>query len=96
MIGVLLTLLKPMGKTIHLTYVDEYGNTETIQKKLLLCLIANGGYYGGGFHCAPRASLDDGLLELICVDKISRLKFLSFFLGYRKGKHLLQDGTLQR
>ena len=56
--------------------------------------MANGGYYGGGFKCAPRAKLNDGLLEFLTVKKISRFKFLTFFLGYRKGKHILSDGTL--
>lgn len=93
-IAALLTLLKKMGKDFDITYVDADGNEGTLQSNLLLCLIANGGFYGGGFHCAPLASLSDGLLELITVDKISRFKFLKFFLGYRKGKHLNPDGSV--
>ena len=94
MVSALLSLLKPMGKDISLTVTDENGNTEEINEKLLLCLVANGGYYGGGFHCAPRAELDDGLLEFLTVKKVSRLKFLRFFLGYKKGKHIQCDGTV--
>lgn len=94
MVSVFLSLLKPMGKKMSLTVTDENGNTEAISSKLLLCLVANGGYYGGGFKCAPRAKLNDGLLEFLTVKKISRFKFLTFFLGYRKGKHILSDGTL--
>lgn len=94
MVSVLLSLLKPMGKKMSLTITDENGNTEDISAKLLLCLVANGGYYGGGFHCAPRAELNDGLLEFLTVKKISRFKFLKFFLGYRKGEHILEDGTV--
>jgi len=94
MVSVFLSLLKPMGKRMFLTVTDENGNIEEISSNLLLCLVANGGYYGGGFHCAPRAELDDGLLEFLTVKKISRFKFLTFFLGYRKGKHIQTDGTL--
>ena len=94
MVSVFLSLLKPMGKKMSLTVTDENGNTEDIFQTLLLCLVANGGYYGGGFNCAPRAKLNDGLLEFLTVKKISRFKFLTFFLGYRKGKHILSDGTL--
>ena len=94
MVSVFLSLLKPMGRKISLTVTDENGQTEEINSKLLLCLVANGGYYGGGFHCAPRAELDDGLLEFLTVKKISRYRFLTFFLGYRKGKHIQSDGTL--
>lgn len=96
MISVLLTLFKKMGRQFDITVTDEHGNTETIQKELLLCLSTNGGYYGGGFNCAPRASLDDGLMEFFCVKKVSRLKFLFFFLGYRNGKHINPDGTVHR
>jgi len=94
LIGVFITLFKKMGKDFDITYTDVNGKTSTIQDKLLLCLFANGGYYGGGFHCAPLASLNDGCLEMLTVSKISRLKFLTFFLGYRKGKHLNPDGTI--
>ena len=94
MVSILLSLLKPMGKQISLLVTDENGNNEEINSKLLLCLVANGGYYGGGFNCAPRAKLDDGLLEFLTVKKISRIKFLTFFLGFKKGKHIQSDGTL--
>lgn len=96
MISVILTLFKKMGRDFDLTVTDIDGNTTTMQKKLLLCLVANGGFYGGGFHCAPRASLTDGYLEMLTVNKISRLSFLRFFLGYRKGKHILPNGTIPK
>ena len=94
MVSVLLTLFKPIGKKVTVTVIDEDGKTEEISAKLLLCLVANGGYYGGGFHCAPRTKLDDGLFEFLAVKKISRFKFLKFFLGYKKGNHILEDGTV--
>ncbi len=96
MIGVLLTLFRPLGRRFDLTVTGEDGEEEELHGCFLLCLAANGGYYGGGFHCAPRARLDDGLIEFFWVDKISRLKFLAFFLGYRKGKHLNANGTVCR
>lgn len=94
LVSALLTLFKPMGRMIDITVTDEHGNEETINEKLLLCLIANGGYYGGGFNCAPLASLNDGLMDFIYVKKISRFKFLRFFMGYRNGKHFLPDGSV--
>lgn len=94
LISALLTLFKPIGRTIDITVVDEDGEEETINEKMLLCLFANGQYYGGGFQCAPLASLSDGLLEFIYVKNISRIKFLRFFMGYRNGKHFLKDGSI--
>lgn len=93
-IAAFLTLIKKMGRKFHFSFTDIDGNVHEVEDDLLLCLVANGGYYGGGFHCAPLASLSDGYLELITVKKISRIGFLKFFFGYRKGKHLNPDGTI--
>ena len=94
MISVLLTLMKPLGRNFEVTVLDENGKIETINGRFLLCLFANGAYYGGGFKCAPLASLNNGSMEFIYADIVSRIKFLRFFLGYKKGKHLLPDGTV--
>ena len=56
--------------------------------KMLLCTVANGGYVGGGYHCAPRSDNSDGLLEVCFVKPISVIKFLKLMGAYRKGEHL--------
>ncbi len=48
----------------------------------------NGCSYGGGFTAAPRADLEDGLLEIVFVKRLSRAKFLSLIGKYKKGLHL--------
>ena len=55
---------------------------------MLLTAIANGCFYGGGFKAAPRASMQDGLLDLCVVKKISRAKFVNLIGAYKKGTHL--------
>jgi len=55
--------------------------------KYLMTLAANGQYYGGGYCGAPKAVVNDGLLEFVLVKKISRFK-IPFFLGkYKAGRH---------
>jgi len=54
----------------------------------LFSLAASGQYYGGGYHAAPTSLPDDGLLDFVLVDKISRLEILKFLGVYRAGKHL--------
>lgn len=49
---------------------------------------ANGKTYGGGFMVAPRASLTDGLLELVIVGKISLAQRIQYLPVLEKGKHL--------
>lgn len=56
--------------------------------KGLLCTVANGICYGGGYYCAPDARIDDGLLDVCLVKKISKFNFLTMVGKYKKGKHL--------
>ena len=56
--------------------------------KMLLCTVANGGYVGGGYHCAPKSDNTDGLIEVCFVKPISVFTFLKLMSSYRSGKHL--------
>ena len=56
--------------------------------EILLCTLANGMYVGGGYKCAPRSRLDDGLMEVCLVKPVSRLFFVKFMNVYKEGKHL--------
>ncbi len=56
--------------------------------KLLLCTIANGQFVGGKYHCAPRSSYNDGLLDICLVKPLSRLRFPSLIHYYEEGTHL--------
>lgn len=93
-IGVLATVFHKLGKKFDIEFTLGDGSIEHVQGEQLLCVIANGRYYGGGFCCAPNAELDDGLLEVMLVKKISRLRFAKFIGGYKKGLHILPDGSI--
>ncbi len=58
------------------------------QKDCLIAVAANGRFYGGGFQSAPNAVADDGLLECMVIDSVSRLRILSLLKKYEQGKHL--------
>jgi YegS/Rv2252/BmrU family lipid kinase len=42
---------------------------------------ANSKAYGGGMYAAPDAVLDDGLLDVLWVERMSKLRFLTKVLG---------------
>jgi len=64
-------------------------------KKITLATFSNGHYYGGIYHCAPRAILDDGLMD-VCVMKSCSLPRIGLtFNKYVEGKHL-EDTWLMR
>jgi diacylglycerol kinase (ATP) len=56
-------------------------NGKIFERKLLMLIISNGRREGGGFKIAPTARLDDGELNFIGVNVISRLRML-FTLPY--------------
>ena len=57
-------------------------------RRMLLCTLANGCSVGGEFLCAPRAVIDDGLIDVCYVKPISLAKFLKILPFYTKGEHL--------
>ncbi len=62
---------------------------EPVTGDLLLVVVGNGKFYGGGYMAAADAVPDDGLLDFVTSDTVSRLTFLRMVDGYRKGAHAL-------
>ncbi len=60
-------------------------------KTMLLANVANGGYEGGKYFCAPNYVIDDGLIEVCYVKKLSFFKLLSLVKCYEKGQHLSNE-----
>jgi len=63
-------------------------DNEEFKEKFLLCVVANGKYYGSGYKAAPFASVNDGLLEVVMVKRIPRTKMAGWLDFYKKGEHL--------
>lgn len=83
-LGVISMLKQNPGQTITVTHSD--GSVET--REFELAAVANGGFCGGGFHSAPASRLDDSLLDVSLIKKVSRLEFLRLVGRYKKGTHL--------
>ena len=49
--------------------------------------VCNGRYYGGGFMPMPEARMDDGIMNVMIVDKVSKLQFLRIVGPYAKGEY---------
>jgi YegS/Rv2252/BmrU family lipid kinase len=54
---------------------------------------ANSKAYGGGMMLAPEASLQDGLLDVVLVADIPKLRFLRLLPAVFKGEHVLQPNV---
>ncbi|MBQ4050812.1 MAG: diacylglycerol kinase family lipid kinase [Oscillospiraceae bacterium] len=83
LIGVLAVLFRKLGTELEIRF-----NGKELKGRYLLCTAANGQFYVGGFHPAPRAALDDGLMDFAIVKKVGRLRFLSLLPSYRTGTYI--------
>lgn len=58
------------------------------EKPLLLAAFANAPVFGGGMKIAPRAQLDDGLLDICLVSAMNMFKLFCLFPTVYFGRHL--------
>ena len=82
--GLLVTLIKKPGVKMS----SSENGQEAKRRELLLTTFANGEYCGGGFQSKPRAKLNDGKIDAIWVNNMSRTKFISIVSYYKAGTHL--------
>ncbi len=80
----------PLGHRLHVQTSEE-----TFEDEFLMAAICNGSCYGGGYQASPKASLNDGLLDLVLVKKVSRLRIASVVGIYKNGKHI-QNGEIRQ
>lgn len=55
-----------------------------------VCMVvaANGRYFGSGMQIAPEAAIDDGALDVVIIEQLSRTRLLSRFPSLYRGTHL--------
>ncbi len=67
---------------------QRWGAKRSFEGPATLVTFANAQSYGHGMRMAPRARLDDGLLDVCFVRRTSRLRLLRFFPTVFTGAHL--------
>lgn len=65
------------------------------EQKVLLTACANAQFCGGGFRAAPMASMQDGLMDVLIVNDISRVRFVSLVGDYHDGTFVDENGKLK-
>jgi YegS/Rv2252/BmrU family lipid kinase len=80
------TLQKLMGLKAQKFSLELDG--QQIEKEGVFVEVANSKFTGTKFLMAPRAQLDDGLLDIVFLKKISRLKLLRLFTSIYDGSHV--------
>lgn len=72
-------------KDLSFEIFDKDNKKINFEDKFLLTAICNGGYYGSGFNPAPRAKIDDGILNLVYAKKLPILLLPSLIIRYKFG-----------
>ena len=75
-------LFKGISRPLHV----EMGGQILDGPSALLC-ICNGRYYGGGFMPVPEAMPDDGVLDMLHVNKVSLYQLPGLLGKYAKGRY---------
>lgn len=85
LLGIVTEFFKPFGWKFAIQATEENGETFVYEGNCLLCAVCNGQWCGGGFHNSPLSDMSDGVMELLLVKKVSRLRFLSLIGKYKDG-----------
>ncbi len=59
---------------------------QSSNRPITLLSIANGNYIGGGMRVAPHAQINDGLFDIVAVEKLSRRRIYSLFPLFPSGR----------
>lgn len=86
------TVFRHIGHRLRVA-LDGPGGT-VVTDSFTLLAVCNGQMYGGGYHAAPQARMNDGLLDVLLVKQVSRPTLARIIGGYKKGEHMLPDGSV--
>ena len=84
LLAVAMILVKKKGAKLRI----ELDGKLAEEGAVLLTAIGNGGYCGGGVHSSPKASLQDGKMDVNIIYNVGRWEFLKKFPYYAKGTHM--------
>lgn len=90
------SLIASLFKFKSCNFTVEYdGRTE--KRYGLIAALGNGKQFGGGIKICPDAKIDDGYMDMIIVDYISRPKLISALLKLMRGKvNSIKEATVAR
>lgn len=67
---------------------------EALKREIVLAVVGNGMFFGGGMNVTPYAKIDDGLLDVVIANKTSKIKLINLFIKLFKGQHM-NDGIIE-
>ena len=92
----ILSLLEIIFKKINsakITYYDENNKKNQLKDKFMYAVLCNTIHTGKGMKIAPKAKLNDGLMDLVLIKDAPRLKLLKLMPKLFTGEHI-NDNTV--
>ena len=89
-IGLVMTLIRKPGVKCRVSC----DGGESVYRDMLLTTFGNGEFCGGGFHSNPESRINNGKINALFVNNVSRTKFVSIVGSYKKGTHLVYTDVL--
>jgi len=80
-VALAVNVIKGVAQRFRIVYGDV-----AFDKEITLACACNGRFYGGGFNPLPAAMPDDGVIEYLIIDKVSRFKIAQIVGKYAKGE----------
>ncbi len=81
-------LRRARNRPVRIRAEGDDGATAHQERTVLLAVVANGAYYGGGMRIAPTALVTDGRFDLITIGDVSRRTALAQLPRLYRGTHL--------
>jgi YegS/Rv2252/BmrU family lipid kinase len=80
--------VRALGRYKNIPISIEFDQNRSVTVDSNLIVVANGRFAGGGMMLAPNAQLDDGLLDVMLTDRVTRLGIVMELRRIRRGGHL--------
>ncbi|MFQ5547987.1 MAG: diacylglycerol/lipid kinase family protein [Woeseia sp.] len=86
----LVAVFKAMMDGVMTPKVTIRFSDRTYEGPITLANVGNGAWVGGMFHIAPMAKIDDGRLDLVFAEPVSRPRIIALLPRLMRGSHIDQ------
>ena len=87
----LFQILLKRTRFANIVYTNNNNKKNEINKELMFIMLSNTIHTGKGMKIAPKAKLNDGLVDLLLIENISRFKLLKLMPKLFTGQHIDDD-----
>ena len=84
----LLEIIFKKTNSANIIYYDENNKKYTLENKFMFAVLCNTIHTGKGMKIAPKAKLNDGLMDLVLLKDAPRLKLLKLMPKLFTGEHI--------